>query len=1587
MPTASAQIFCSSEAKKVSDLSASGTSVKWYSAPTAGTLYTGAETLLTGTYYASQTVNGCESSRTSVSVTVTPSPALPTVSAQSFCSSEAKKVSDLSASGTSVKWYSAPTAGTLYTGTETLLTGNYYASQTVNGCESSRTLVAVTVNTSPTAPTASAQIFCSSEAKKVSDLSASGAGIKWYSAPTAGTLYTGAETLLTGTYYASQTVNGCESARTLVSVTVTPSPALPTVSAQIFCSSEAKKVSGLSASGAGIKWYSALTAGTLYTGTELLLTGTYYASQTVNGCESARTSVSVTVTPSPSAPTASAQIFCSSEAKKVSGLSASGAGIKWYSALTAGTLYTGTELLLTGTYYASQTVNGCESSRTSVSVTITPSPSAPTASAQSFCSSEAKKVSDLSASGTSVKWYSAPTAGTLYTGTETLLTGIYYASQTVNGCESSRTSVSVTITPSPSAPTASAQSFCSSEAKKVSDLSASGTSVKWYSAPTAGTLYTGTETLLTGIYYASQTVNGCESARTSVSVTVTPSPSAPTASAQSFCSSEAKKVSDLSASGTSVKWYSAPTAGTLYTGTETLLTGNYYASQTVNGCESARTSVSVTVTPSPSAPTASAQSFCSSEAKKVSDLSASGTSVKWYSAPTAGTLYTGTETLLTGIYYASQTVNGCESSRTSVSVTITPSPSAPTASAQIFCSSEAKKVSGLSASGTSVKWYSAPTAGTLYTGTELLLTGTYYASQTVNGCESARTSVSVTVTPSPSAPTASAQSFCSSEAKKVSDLSASGAGIKWYSALTAGTLYTGTELLLTGTYYASQTVNGCESARTSVSVTVTPSPSAPTASAQIFCSSEAKKVSGLSASGAGIKWYSAPTAGTLYTGTETLLTGTYYASQTVNGCESARTSVSVTITPSPSAPTASAQSFCSSEAKKVSDLSASGTSVKWYSAPTAGTLYTGTETLLTGTYYASQTVNGCESARTSVSVTVTPSPSAPTASAQTFCSSEAKKVSGLSASGAGIKWYSALTAGTLYTGSETLLTGTYYASQTVNGCESLRTSVSVTVTPSSVGGSVSSNQVITSGTSPADLLLSGNLGSVVKWQKSNDAGFINPVAIANTSTTLLGSTIGNLSINTYFRAVVQNGVCNPVFSNSVLITIETLPDVTVDDATTVEGGIISFPVKLSSPSATNITVTLNFVNGTAGNSDYTTTPVTVTFLAGSTTATANVQTTDNLINEMNKDFIVKITSTTGAVGNISDTAVGIIQDNDNTPSIKAKDDVISNGNGTTGTPNAGNVLASSSTNLDILNGRPVVIGLVDLKVVTPAVSKTPGALVPLIDIDTGIVSVPVNTPGGIYTLTYSICEKANPSSNCSEAKVTVFVARPSIGLVKTAHFNDENGDGYANAGETITYNFSVTNTGNEPLTNVTVIDTSLPGLVMKGSPIAVLEAGMVNSTAYTASYVITQADINFGSVSNQAIVSGTSPTGILVKDLSDDGNNLSDKPTIVTIPGCSIEVFNALSPNGDGHNDIFYIRGLECYPDNAVEVYNRWGVLVFERENYNNDDRAFRGVSEGRVTVNKFDELPVGTYYYIFRYKDNASNAHEKAGYLYINRK
>jgi gliding motility-associated-like protein len=106
-----------------------------------------------------------------------------------------------------------------------------------------------------------------------------------------------------------------------------------------------------------------------------------------------------------------------------------------------------------------------------------------------------------------------------------------------------------------------------------------------------------------------------------------------------------------------------------------------------------------------------------------------------------------------------------------------------------------------------------------------------------------------------------------------------------------------------------------------------------------------------------------------------------------------------------------------------------------------------------------------------------------------------------------------------------------------------------------------------------------------------------------------------------------------------------------------------------------------------------------------------------------------------------------------------------------------------------------------------------------------------------------------------------------------------------------------------------------------------------------------------------------------------------------------ILVHNAFSPNGDNINEKFVIDNIDnitCYPDNTVQIYNRWGVLVYETRNYNNTTNAFDGVSQGRTTIDQAAGLPTGTYFYVLSYTsvdtNGAAHSNSKSGYLFLSR-
>jgi len=99
-----------------------------------------------------------------------------------------------------------------------------------------------------------------------------------------------------------------------------------------------------------------------------------------------------------------------------------------------------------------------------------------------------------------------------------------------------------------------------------------------------------------------------------------------------------------------------------------------------------------------------------------------------------------------------------------------------------------------------------------------------------------------------------------------------------------------------------------------------------------------------------------------------------------------------------------------------------------------------------------------------------------------------------------------------------------------------------------------------------------------------------------------------------------------------------------------------------------------------------------------------------------------------------------------------------------------------------------------------------------------------------------------------------------------------------------------------------------------------------------------------------------------------------------------IEVNQMVTPNGDGRNEFLFIRGVAKIRSSTLKIFNRWGVAVYEGENYNNQNNVFDGRSRGRSTLGVDDYLPAGIYFYIFDYTTLEGEKIVDSEYLYISR-
>jgi gliding motility-associated-like protein/uncharacterized repeat protein (TIGR01451 family) len=344
-----------------------------------------------------------------------------------------------------------------------------------------------------------------------------------------------------------------------------------------------------------------------------------------------------------------------------------------------------------------------------------------------------------------------------------------------------------------------------------------------------------------------------------------------------------------------------------------------------------------------------------------------------------------------------------------------------------------------------------------------------------------------------------------------------------------------------------------------------------------------------------------------------------------------------------------------------------------------------------------------------------------------------------------------------------------------------------------------------------------------------------------------------------------------------------------------------------------------------------------------------------------------------------------------------------------------NAAFNGASNVNLLNSAQSTLAVGEAATITVTVDFKPhGATGPFLNTAIATATSPDNTP---TQDTSTVGTNPDPNDNGTPSdpneNVPTPVELPEYPVIAIAKAVAEPVLLEDNSLE-VTYTIKVKNLGNVPLSTVQVTD-SLPGtfpepvtfslsspvattgslqpnpafnginnlelLVASGSTLALKDSATItftvrvwlNGTEQTVFYntAVATAQGPAGGKTVDISMVGTNPDP---NDNGDPTENGENEPTPVILDPLVIP--HGYSPNGDGVHDTFYIRGL-THLTADVQIYNRWGNLVYQQRNYQNN---WNGHSNTGLRVNS--ELPDGTYYYVIKLNDNR----KFAGYLTLAR-
>lgn len=684
---------------------------------------------------------------------------------------------------------------------------------------------------------------------------------------------------------------------------------------------------------------------------------------------------------------------------------------------------------------------------------------------------------------------------------------------------------------------------------------------------------------------------------------------------------------------------------------------------------------------------------------------------------------------------------------------------------------------------------------------------------------------------------------------------------------------------------------------------------------------------------------------------------------TLAGTGTSSTNFTVTCTP-PTPPTAPSVSRCGNGTVTLSATGTIGTQeYRWYDVASSGTsqssiaTFTTPSLTTTTSFYVSifDVATSCESGRTPVDAIINTPPPAPLGVNNSGCSGTSISVSATGSSAGQYRWFTIPTGGTPIAGqtNDTFLTpnltatSSYYVSINDGTCESSRTEVIATVLPLPASPSVT--PAAACGPQAVALAAAGAATGDYRWYESG-----TPIPGAVNSTYLTPT----LSATTVYEVAIFNGTCE---SNRtpVTATIHTVPGLpTLNDESRCGPG----------------TITLT-ASGATASQEYRWYEVPT---GGTQLAVAGTYTTPAL------------SATTTYYVSLVDTGTGCEGPRE------AVDAIINLIPAAPINPVNGTGCAGTSITLSVSGGLPGQYRWY----ATPT-----GGLPDAVQTDNTFVTGPLTNPTSYWAAINDGCESsrteviaqvltlpAAPAEQpaaavCSGSGITLTASGGTNGQYRW--YNDTGTLITGEVNNTLTVsNLTLSKIYQVALFNGTCESnkTNVAATVKPCSPPAFsttsLQASLEETVVIDLEPLITDPEDDLDESSLQVVslksqapftlngfilsiaysgnFAGTDEVTLLVCDVT----SLCTTQTLTLELDGDLTFYNALSPNGDGRNDTFYITNIDLLPDakeNQVRIFNRDGALVWEVENYDNATRVFAGVS------NDNQELPSGTYYYKVR--------------------